>query len=475
MFLARNRILTVVVTLCLCIGRPLPSLAGDFDGNSLINAHDKSTFQDVLLGRTSDPAYLDIADVNQDGVVNGRDIGLFTQMMTFSGQNQSGGPQTNSGACCFESSEGSVFCVVIPEQHCESSGGTYFGAGSVCDDPNVGCTTPPPPPVACCLPDGTCIEAPPLTCVMMMGSPQGPFTNCDSTTCDAPAPTGACCRVVNDVTNTCFEITRERCEADNGVYQGDGVSCGSSDIPCAPPSVGACCDPDAELTPVTCFEVTEASCFNFFGGLFLGDNTTCDGGDACPQPETGACCVFSPLGTPFDCFDLTEAECAAQGGEYAGDGTSCADDGFACPSPPVGACCLQGPVLDPPCEVITEAQCAARTGLYNGDGSVCSPHPCPAPLVGACCVPPDFLTPPGTCIEFSEEACDGRGGIFHGNGIACSDLDLDVACPVPPIGACCAADFSVQPCIGMTAAMCDDFGGTYQGDGTVCTVNSSCP
>ncbi|MCK4659266.1 MAG: S8 family serine peptidase [Phycisphaerae bacterium] len=75
---------------------------------------------------------------------------------------------------------------------------------------------------------------------------------------------GACCHA----DGSCTDGTPPECFASNGLYQGNGTTCASTDCPL--PNWGACCDPDDE----TCTEGTEEDCV-WAWGLYQGHGTTC--------------------------------------------------------------------------------------------------------------------------------------------------------------------------------------------------------
>ena len=57
-------------------------IPGDVDGNGIVDANDVAAFVNVLLGLDSNPAHVTASDLNQDGGVNGDDIGLFIMVAT---------------------------------------------------------------------------------------------------------------------------------------------------------------------------------------------------------------------------------------------------------------------------------------------------------------------------------------------------------------------------------------------------------
>ncbi|MEE9296016.1 MAG: hypothetical protein V3W34_13785 [Phycisphaerae bacterium] len=154
--------------------------------------------------------------------------------------------------------------------------------------------------------------------------------------CDPVEPTGACCRL--GPPNVCIEpLTAQECQAQGGVYGGDGSVC-TGDQPCCLPdgtcddmdpicceakggsvqpaastcggAIEACCYPGA-LGEILCDEVDPLCCENELGGTPLGSGTVClgdnDGNfidDACepaecqPIPGTDQCTtVVCPIDT----------------------------------------------------------------------------------------------------------------------------------------------------------------------------------
>jgi hypothetical protein len=107
-----------------------------------------------------------------------------------------------------------------------------------------------------------------------------------------PSAVGACC--FGD--GTCQFITRANCDAGNGAFAGENVTCATANCP----QPGACCLGDG-----TCIFVLETAC-GTAAGTWAGAGITCATAN-CPQPS--ACCFFD--GT---CSMLIPVECAAQGG-----------------------------------------------------------------------------------------------------------------------------------------------------------------
>jgi hypothetical protein len=171
----------------------------------------------------------------------------------------------------------------------------------------------------------------------------------DDPDCCVP-PLGACCRgggCDNDVTEA-------ECVATDGLYQGDGSTCGG--VTC--PNSGACC------TLGQCTILSQVQCSQR-GGDYEGDGTACSPN---PCPPIGACCLQGI------CQDnLTGSECLLAGGLFQGPNTTC--DTATCPT---GACCAAGHCA----EGTKEALCVAGGGTYQGNGSSCTPGLCGAPVEG---------------------------------------------------------------------------------------------
>ncbi len=91
------------------------------------------------------------------------------------------------------------------------------------------------------------------------------FTPCDPNPC--ALPTGACC--ATDA--ACTVRTEPACEAEEGLYQGDGTTCDPTR--CAPPT-GACCARNG-----TCSEPSSESACGAEGGVYQGDGTRCSMAD----------------------------------------------------------------------------------------------------------------------------------------------------------------------------------------------------
>lgn len=195
---------------------------------------------------------------------------------------------------------------------------------------------------ACCLGDGTCnLVTGASSCDAQGGVYQGDGTDCDSVNCPQP---GACC--LTD--GTCMELTLTNCTAAGGVLQGPGIICNIF-------ICGACCLPDG-----TCIPTSPGLCETpFTNGTFQGFGSTCG------QANCGACCFCD--GT---CSAESQADCIAAGGNHQGIGTDCASANCN----PFGARCL----ADGTCTV------GGAFGCYLGDCTTCADVECP---VRECSVP----------------------------------------------------------------------------------------
>jgi hypothetical protein len=189
-------------------------------------------------------------------------------------------------------------------------------------------------------------------------------------------------------------------------------------------AAGACCTGSGE-----CVESFKNSCA-LQGGTFQGVGVTCEQ-SACGGGAEGACC--RPDGS---CAAQALPVCLALEGQYLGDGLDC--ESINCLNPPgVSVCCRPNGT----CSQTTPVNCTLIGGTYQGAGLSCSEFTCPT--LGACCLADT------SCIEISQQECDGIGGDFS-IGSACSDS----SCLLPPgQGACCleggsCAVMSILDCNG---------------------------
>lgn len=148
---------------------------------------------------------LSVADcVNQQGTFIGVDVPCV--------------PDICLGACCDQYGE----CSISDDMSCTSSGGTFHGQGTTCAP--FPCTLPLYG--ACCI-TNECLTMTELDCAKQSGIWHGQGTSCFDVNCfDDPPPFGACCQPGN----TCVDnIAQIACEHFNGVYNGNGSDCMTSD------------------------------------------------------------------------------------------------------------------------------------------------------------------------------------------------------------------------------------------------------
>ncbi len=195
-------------------------------------------------------------------------------------------------ACCLP--DGS--CIETSECECEQLGGVSRGPGSACEDdvcPSIG---------ACCLPGGTCEVTSQGKCADQCGFFQGEGSVCGPF-CILPARR-ACC--LPD--GTCIDTLECKCELLGGSFNS---AAGCATTTCLPPR-GACC-----MSNGTCVEnVTQESC-EADCGLYRGDGSACDG-LLCPLQLRQACCL--PNGT---CANRSPCVCLNAGGVPQGPGSNC--------------------------------------------------------------------------------------------------------------------------------------------------------
>ena len=157
----------------------------------------------------------------------------------------SGTAQAQAGACCLSPSG----CAELDPGPCGMFGGSYLGAGTVCEpDPcNSG---------ACCAPGGCLDDQSESSCVDVAGMFVG-----DSTLCTPdPCVFGACC----DAGGGCDTISEAACAGGAGDYQGSGTNCSPS--PCGS---GSCC------TDSGCIDGESAASCLALGGSFEGNGSSC--------------------------------------------------------------------------------------------------------------------------------------------------------------------------------------------------------
>lgn len=174
-------------------------------------------------------------------------------------------------ACCFDDGR----CITLDPLCCNSLGGNPQGVGTACEPSGVY--------QACCMPDGSCVMLDPICCLAVSGRPQG-----EDTYCTEPA---VCC--LSD--GSCIEVDPLCCDEMDGTPSPWGAeACGLDanangiDDACEDPgqAEGACCLPDN-----TCVDHMTPSDCNAQTGIYQGDGTYClgdhDGNgtdDVCDDP-----------------------------------------------------------------------------------------------------------------------------------------------------------------------------------------------
>jgi hypothetical protein len=179
---------------------------------------------------------------------------------------------------------------------------------------------------ACCLPDGTCQDLLPFTCLQQGGTPMGPGSVCYPGLC---LPKGACCYGTAPV--QCIVVDPLTCQQQFfGQWKGPGTTCADlngnqiADI-CESDQLGACC---YGMTAPQCVVVDQLTCLQQYLGQWKGPGTSCADlngngiADICEEAHTPeACCL--PDGT---CLMLLPADCLMQGGTPKGPGSRCLGD-----------------------------------------------------------------------------------------------------------------------------------------------------
>jgi|GEM_PF-1917987 len=266
-----------------------------------------------------------------------------------------------NGACCIG---GSFGCYEDwTEDNCNVFLGTW-GQGLTCEELN--CVEG-----ACCYTDTWCeIEVQPY-CEANGGVYLGQGTLCEDFDC-ASLQT-ACCFGYD-----CQSLTEEECNAQGGHVRGFNVSC--EDVTCEPP--GACC------FQVDCESLFEDECLEQ-GGIFQGAESTCDDFWTC---RVTSCCV----GSSDNCQNYTAEYCGSIGGE-PGE-VNCVEWD---PCITRGACCMGGYGI---CyDWTTQDDCDSIGGYWLPDTD-CEWAPC---MRGNCCVE-------GECMQLFYEDCMAWGGEYTG-------------------------------------------------------------
>lgn len=381
---------------------------GDLNGNGSVGLEDLELFVKVLLGQDPGPGIdSDQADVNCDGLTDGRDIQPFVELLLV---------VVSRGACCFPDST----CTFGSPMDCYLAGGTYRGDGTACSAGS--CMG------ACCFFTAGCLDFTQQNCAIAGGTFQGFGSQCSQLTCP-PAGKGACC--LPD--ESCSITTLTACQAAGGAFHGTGMSCQAVD--CTTPR-GACCHDDG-----TCSVRTQIECLAL-SGAYLGDGTECEASTC-----LGACCY--PAG---GCLNLDHSACIMTGGQFQGPQTDCAT--FSCPVEPQGACCF----ADETCSILPASVCAYTGGGYQGDASDCAAVDCSLAARGACCLPNE------SCQELAPSACAWIGGVHFGAGTDCAEAN----CSLSEVGACWNP--VGWTCSATSLTLCAAAGGTFEGVGTMCAT-----
>lgn len=185
---------------------------------------------------------------------------LVTNNGFYSGDGSDCGSATCEGACCTSGS-----CETMLISNCLVQGGTFLGVDVPCvQDSCLG---------ACCDPYGQCYLTDESDCTNNGGTFHGSGTTCAPFPCSLPA-FGACC-----IMNECLTMSESDCSLQSGTWHGQGTSC--FDVNCFddPPPFGACCQPGN-----LCVDgVAQIAC-EHFNGVYNGDGSDCMTSDC-----SGAC------------------------------------------------------------------------------------------------------------------------------------------------------------------------------------------
>ena len=274
---------------------------------------------------------------------------------------------TPRGACCIN---GQGCQDRKTQSQCTNDGGSFGGAGSVCEADT--CDTG-----GCCLDVGICREdLARFGCLEQEGTFLGVGVLCGLLEACA---TGACCQP-NGFCQA--DILSVDCAAPNNRF-----NAGSTCEVAACEAFGACC-----LDDLSCQQLTLSECLDA-GGRFSTTNAVCEPDDFCLP---GACCL--PNGS---CDSLSRRVCDNANGIYQGAGVVCGD--VECAG---GSCCQLNGTCD---ENLLQSECLDGNGTFDV-GVDCSTTIC-VPR-GACCGL-------NGCTLESRAECLVSGSTFIGNGIAC--------------------------------------------------------
>lgn len=132
------------------------------------------------------------------------------------------GPQAPIGACCYGVSE----CIILDEQSCVDSRGTYQGDEVPCEASPCRADMSG----ACCLREGGCYFTDFEFCSALRGEFLGTGIPCFPDPCGAGS---ACCFL----DGSCAVLTEWGCEAADGIFQGEGTSCDPNLCPPPTPTI----------------------------------------------------------------------------------------------------------------------------------------------------------------------------------------------------------------------------------------------
>ena len=191
----------------------------------------------------------------------------------------------SAGACC--SSGG---CTLVLQGACLASGGTWLGAGAICDTLPQHNTIFGETSGSCCVGSSCTVYPDVYLCTSASSSAVWtPNSTCIATICGGD---GACC---NTSSGVCVMTTNlSACQGGFGGNWTPGTACAPS--PC--PSVGPCCN----SADGTCIIENQTACLSASGGT----HTTSSGTGTCANfCSAGACCN----NTAATCSVMTQGFC----------------------------------------------------------------------------------------------------------------------------------------------------------------------
>ncbi|MCB9853700.1 MAG: hypothetical protein H6819_11435, partial [Phycisphaerales bacterium] len=320
----------------------------------------------------------------------------------------------------------------------------------------------------CCV-GGICTEQFPTQCEANGGLYAG-----DGTDCSGGCPGGACC----ETAGTCATYaTQTACETAGGVWQGDGVDC--INVNCG----GACC------VPGSCIDAgSESLCLNM-GGTYAGNGTTCattvcnddcadaiaiSGGITYVGTNVGSTgedadtsCVSGDVNAVWyswvaECTDSVAVSlCGSSFDTTLGVYDACGGLEIACNDDNAGPCGGgPGTISNLNFDAIQGTTYWIRVSGWNGAQGVFNLS-VTCPPFGACCIM-------GSCSDLSINDCNTAGGTFLGGGTDC--VTNGMTCTV---GGCCLLDGTCSD--GVTEANCLTMNGQYLGGATECSTSTCSP